>query len=575
MLLLFACGNHVTTEDLLNGNFDAVDKVPPHSLVISEPIDGAINLYSESPTDKIFMRGSASDDRQLDRIELSFDNGPFQVIQGTDIWQYEFSSYDLQSSRGIADKKVIVRAYDQNNNFTEASITIGTSHPLYVTKGTNAADTNDGTIASPLLTINEAATRATLEGVKTIYVAGYTDANSVPAKQYQESVYINSGVHLLGGYNETFTARDWKTNISYIYGNNIVRRNGINISSTAHDDTIIIEGFSISTNSPDGDCNEWKGIYIGSSDILIKHNKIYAGKNNISPCSGSSARVYAIYINAKDDIIIENNYISAENGNVISATLRAINANNVLIKNNILESLTSEQSTGIQLDSYSKAKVFNNIIRVDSGTTLSNVITTIGGSRSFFVNNILIGSNEANSACFNIPKDTSYLWVRAPYYFQNNLLAHCPLLFYDAETDFNNTVPGPANTIDYLTGLFDPTLQTDIDNMTLNTTSGLNEKLNINDVTGNLCLSGENPCDITGSLDLIFTTATPSVPNDYILNPTSKAIDAGLSSYDYGSFKLEDTIIEDFDGTSRGYDDASSADYDIGAFDIGPFEYMP
>lgn len=96
--------------DLLDGNF--LDSEKP-TVQIDEPADGATNLYSQ----KLEIRGKAFDNRRIDRVEISLAGGAFQAVQGSNVWQSEIDTFILPAG----GKTVVMRAYDEANNFAETA----------------------------------------------------------------------------------------------------------------------------------------------------------------------------------------------------------------------------------------------------------------------------------------------------------------------------------------------------------------------------------------------------------------------------------------------------------------------
>jgi len=241
-----------------------------------------------------------------------------------------------------------------------------------------------GPIDAPYLTIGEAIDYLEAEGLSqgTIYVAEGT---------YNENVNLDnfSNVHLLGGYNNTFTSQDTQGNQTRIEG--VV--NGTNLGGK-------ISGLTFYGGS------ETRGVYVSNMvsvrNVEVSDNyvgfitftgsalKIKSGAGGTATIKDNFVRsVFAdeaiIDTEGSDGVVVEDNFIYVSKSN--STSYGIIHATDgAIVKNNLIASAFSGNTIGIRITS--SGEVYNNTL-VDNEVMSSQAAIGSSGTGHKVYNNLV------------------------------------------------------------------------------------------------------------------------------------------------------------------------------------------
>lgn len=136
----------------------------------------------------------------------------------------------------------------------------------------NGDDSNPGTIAAPLLTVQAAITLCYVTGKRDVYVA---------TGVYTESVVLSPSVHLYGGYGSDFTTRDPVATSTVILGDapTFAVPAAVMAKGIAKGDKATFDGFLVFGHNGKGDVPSSTAIHITDCDagLTLSNNRIVAG----------------------------------------------------------------------------------------------------------------------------------------------------------------------------------------------------------------------------------------------------------------------------------------------------------
>jgi hypothetical protein len=377
------------------------------------------------------------------------------------------------------DATLTIAAQDIAGNATDINLTydIGTIHVS--ADDVNASDTNPGTRALPMQTIQAGiSTAATLAGPSQVLVAqGNYSASVLNAT----GISLVKGVSLFGGYAPDWSTRDINAYASAINAGNlpalpvyvpaneiawVISGSGSITRGTSVDGFVINAG---NGNSPTGLTSavyiensanptiirnvinvgavdgKTYGVYVENASPMLVHNTINGATNPAAPLANDSTAIYVangahpdirkntinggyatttakgIYL-TNASATIEKNDINGGNANTVQG-IDSVNSSMDVFNNVLINYEAQQDSYGISNSAGSANRVYNNII--DSGELSLNAtgIYVQGAASLDIKNNIITNGNCIYEADL----------VSDPLMVENNDLFNCQIAYYDAD----------------------------------------------------------------------------------------------------------------------------------------------
>jgi hypothetical protein len=211
---------------------------------------------------------------------LFIESAYMQPVYADECYTCE-SDFDNDGVVDGSDLSILADEFGETNCCTGISpdaIYVSNSHPA-------AADTGEAglTPSLPTLSISHAILRAAQTGRAEVRVA---------AGLYEESVTLQNGISLLGGYDPDTWLRDWTVNLTIIKGSTASgHRAAITAICTGLWTPTVLEGFVIFGENADGSGENSYGIYIKNctNNFAIRNNVIRAGSGGDGARGGNGA----------------------------------------------------------------------------------------------------------------------------------------------------------------------------------------------------------------------------------------------------------------------------------------------
>jgi len=490
MLLPTHCGQ-LTREDLLAGNFGTVDKTPPKLIA---PVDnGQIVANSEGKMKAMLtweVRAGATNYVLEIATDAAFQN------------QVSNSPVTIRSEAGQVPKTIfefeaeqpITHYWRVRANITESKTysPVFSFHALdkvYVYCRPDVADCKAGQVGYGNRTFPFAGINQGIQFAKDKGIANVLVANRGASQNYSESVQVEKGVNLLGGYTSDFTeaSRDVVNNRSRVASASVIMSaESINQSTLIEGLHLIgagttVQGISIS------ECTS--GLRIRSNSIHLTGLATYLRAGILIASSGSSAYngpIIESNIITLDDInwgrkntgieisgsfaTIESNVIrtgaiiAGNSGGMSNYGIAVQNASNALIRNNVIQpgalsvNVDGNFTFGVIIQD-STAVVVNNTIITDGksvllGQSAGIIAQNVTGGDFIVLNNLLASRAFAGTAAvafgeWNSDENGS------PARFENNYLFNATNLYRNNNVQYRNDGYSGAPTGD---GLLTPEL---------------------------------------------------------------------------------------------------------------------
>ncbi len=553
-----SCSFKVDREDILSGNFGDVDT---NSVELISPLDEAkaLNLqtnlvWAAKPgvkTYKVYLARDVDFTQPVSGFPFSTEETSVSVTFTDDITYYWRVQSNLDADQVFSATRKI-HVFDK---------TLYIHCPATIEECSN--DGMSGNKSFPFQVINEALPVAKYLNLE-VHVAGRTDSQS-GTQAYNESIVLEQGLIVKGGYNAQNWTRDRDVNETIISSTDAIVVKANNIQ-----DTTLLDGFTIQSQCSTGKCyaihtefssskftisnNTIHGgngdtsfvIFSDSSQSQILVNKIYAGQSKYNS--------YGIYNNSADTTISKN-YIHGGKGGtrtygIYNKYSQAVISQNTIhggdivntsgnhgirdeynktdtsqastIFNNIIYGGTGKQTYGIYVDKATSV-IQNNTINGGHGQNASTGIllsSVSDGPASAVIQNNIIFTSHGTTYRYCINEYHASGYASDPSHLQNNNLFDCATALYrdESSTNYTTLTNGKPGDADVAT-----------------TTSG---NINIDDSSGQLFV------DINGPDDDVTTLSD----NNWQLKYPPIAATCNVV---FGGLDLSDDYLLDFSDISR------------------------
>lgn len=394
----------------LNSNDPNLQDTTPPLIYITDPTNKQlVNTISYN------IKGTASDNSGISKVEVRLNNGNWGMTIGTTTWDMTVSIITIGTNR------IYARAYDFPGNCTTNSIKITNDGSLYVYVGTNGDNSNPGTQLLPLRTIQTGIRKAQENSKQCVFISQGV---------YQEHIILANGISLLGGFSKDFSQRDlgltnFRTRLDGT-------ANGRCITGGSITNYTIIEGFVI-TN---GYAITGAGFNLSgcNTNLIIKYNKII---RNIATGGTDYTGGGGFFLNNSSPIICNNtinhNSGSGSSNNAGGGAFYLYSYCSPIIYNNIINHNTSSgagsDSGGgaFYILSYCSPIIINNTIISNDKQVIYLWLNNTGK----LINNIIAGKNASIGIC-----ECTYLTSSDITLFSNNCFFEIPgnSFYYDSDT---------------------------------------------------------------------------------------------------------------------------------------------
>ncbi len=384
-----------------------------------EPGNGGSITLNNILTNSITLSWTKATDDKTDQANLQYrafystSENIYSVIDaeanGTSIndWTNDIDSIAANGLMQYTHYYFNVLVLDDAGNksaysYSSVSGTTGIEAYYVCTPGNGGDDVSgDGSSGKPYETIQKAMDTADTNGVGIVWVQ---------AGDYNESITLNDGVSIYGGYCGDFTICDpnsYTTTIRSSTSNGkVVDANNISGSTT------VIDGFTI-TNENNTNSDTY-GIYVSASTkLVIQNNDLYGGDGTMYS--------YGILIENSSSPDIRNNTIDGGSGGSGSSGIYNVDNSSSCIYNNVIDGGNGDSSFGIVADNGSDIIIRNNTINGGSGATDSRSVSCNNSSNPVIQNNIIFttgGGSKYGFYQYDSP-------LCNPLAFNNNNIFNC------------------------------------------------------------------------------------------------------------------------------------------------------